>query len=41
MFSLRSKRLKGDMIKMFKIIHGINKIKLGKLFNVDEDRRFT
>ena len=32
MFSLRSRRLRGDMIEAFKTIHGIVKINLGKLF---------
>ena len=27
------------MIEVFKIIHGIDKINLGKFFGVDEDRR--
>ena len=39
MFSLRYKRLRGDMIEVFKMIHGIDKVNLGKLFNMDEDRR--
>ena len=32
MFSLRSRRLRGEMIEMFKIIHGTDKVNLGKLF---------
>ena len=39
MFSLRRRRLRGDMIEVFKIIHGIDKVNLGKLFCVDENRR--
>ena len=39
MFSLRRRRLKGDMIEVFKMIHGIDKVNLGKLFCIDEDRR--
>ena len=39
MFSLRYKRLRGDMTKMFKMIHGIDKVNLKKLFSIDEDRR--
>ena len=39
MFSLRRRRLKGDMIEVFKITHGINRVKLGKLFCLDEDER--
>ena len=37
MFSLRRRRLKGDMIKVFKIIRGIDKVNLGKLFCIDDD----
>ena len=32
MFFLRHRQLKGDMIEVFKMIHGINKVNLGKLF---------
>ena len=38
-FSLRCRRLRGDMIEVFKMIYGIDKVNLGKLFCVDEDRR--
>ena len=38
-FSLRHRRLRGDMIEAFKIIHDIDKVNLGKLFCVDEDER--
>ena len=37
MFSLRRRRLMGD--EVFKIIHGIDKVNLEKLFCIDEDRR--
>ena len=30
---------RGDMIKLFKMIHGIDKVNLGKLFSIYEDRR--
>ena len=36
MFSLRQRRLRGDMIEVFRMIQGINKVNLGNLF---EDRR--
>ena len=39
MFSLRRGRLRGDMIKLFKMIHDIDKVNLGKLFSIYEDRR--
>ena len=39
MFSLRHRRLRGDMIEIFKRIDGIDKVHLGKLFCVDEDER--
>ena len=39
MFSLRCRRLRGDMIEVFKMIHGIDKVNLGKLFCIDEDER--
>ena len=32
MFSLRRKRLMWDVIEVFKMIHGIDKVSLGKLF---------
>ena len=35
MFSLRCRRFRGDMIEVFKMIHGINKVNLGKLFCID------
>ena len=38
-FSLRQKKLKGDMNEWFKIIHGIDKVNLKKLFCIDEDER--
>ena len=31
MFSLRRRRLKGDMIEVLKMIHGTDKVNLGKL----------
>ena len=39
MFSLRRRRLRDDTIKVFKILHGIDKVNLGKLFCIDEDGR--
>ena len=39
MFSLRRRRLRGDMIEVFKMIHGIDRVNLGKLFCIDEDGR--
>ena len=39
MFSLRRRRFMGDMIEVFKMIHGIDKVNLGKLFGIDEDER--
>ena len=39
MFSLRRRRLKGDMIEVFKMIYGIDKVNLGKLFSINEDGR--
>ena len=39
MFCLRRRRLRGDMIELFKMIHGINKVNLGKIFCIDEDGR--
>ena len=38
-FSLRRRRLRGDMIGVFKMIQGIDKVNLGKLFCIYEDRR--
>ena len=38
-FSLRRKRLRGDMIEVFKMILGIDKGNLGSLFCIDEERR--
>ena len=32
MFSLRHRRLRGDMSEVFKMIHDIDKVNLGKLF---------
>ena len=32
MFSLRRRRLMGDVIEVFKMIQGIDKVNLGKLF---------
>ena len=32
MFSIRRRRLRGDMIEMFKMIHGIGKVNLGNFF---------
>ena len=39
MFSLRRKRLRGDMIEVLKMTHSIDKINLGNLFSIDEDGR--
>ena len=39
MFSLRRRRLRGDMIEVLKMIHGIDKVNLGKLFCINEDER--
>ena len=39
MFSLRRRRLSGDMIEIFKMIHVIDKVNLGKLFCIDEGGR--
>ena len=38
-FSMGRRRLRGDVIEVFKMIHGINKVNLGKLFCIDEDGR--
>ena len=37
MFSLRRRRLRGDMMESFKVIHGIGNENLGKHFCIDED----
>ena len=39
MLSLRHRRLMSDMTKVFKVIHGIDKVNMGKLFCIDEDER--
>ena len=39
MFSLRRRRLRGDMFKVFKMIQGMGKVNLGKVFCIDEDGR--
>ena len=39
MFSLRRRRLKSDMIEVFKMSHSIDKVNLWKLFCKDEDGR--
>ena len=39
MFYLRHRTFKGDMIEVFKMIQGIDKVNLEKLFCVDKDRR--
>ena len=39
MFPLRRRRLRGDMTEVFKMIHGNDKVNLGKLFCIDEDGR--
>ena len=39
MFSLRRRRLREDMVEVFNMIHGINKVNIGKLFCIDEDGR--
>ena len=36
MFSLRHRRLKGDMIEVFKMTQGIDKVNRGKLFFINE-----
>ena len=38
-FSLRHRRLRGDMIEVFKMIHNIDKVNLETIFFVNEDRR--
>ena len=37
MFSLRRRKHRNDMIEVIKMIHGIDKVNLGKPFCVDED----
>ena len=37
--SLRCRRLRDDMTEVFKMIHGIDKVNLGKLFYINEDRK--
>ena len=37
MLSLRRRRLKGDVIEVFKMIHGIDKVNLENLFCINED----
>ena len=39
MFYLRRRRLRGDRIEVLKMIHGIDKVNLGKLSCIDEDGR--
>ena len=39
MFALSCRRFRGDMIEVFKMIHGIDKVNLGKLFCIGEDER--
>ena len=39
MFSLKRRRVRGDMIEVFKMIQGIYNVNLGKLFCIDEDER--
>ena len=38
MLSLRRSRLRSDMIAVFKMIYGIDKINLEKRFYIDEDK---
>ena len=38
MFFLKHRRLRGDMIEVLKMIHGTDKVNLGKHFCIDEDR---
>ena len=38
-FSLRRRRLRGNMIEVFKMNQGIDKVNIGKLFYIVEDRR--
>ena len=37
--NVRRMRLRGDMIQVFKMIHGNDKVNLGKLCCIDEDER--
>ena len=39
MFSLRHRRLRGDMNEVFKMIHGIDKVNLDKPFCIGDDGR--
>ena len=39
MFSLKCRRFLGDMMEVFKMIHGIDKVYLVNLFCIDEDGR--
>ena len=39
MFSLKRRRLRGDRIEMFQMIHGIEEVNLRKLFCMDEDEK--
>ena len=39
MFSLRRRRLRVDVIEVFKMIRGTDKVNLGKLFCIDEEER--
>ena len=39
MFSLRCRRLRDDMTEVFKMMQGVDKVNIGKLSCVDEDRR--
>ena len=39
MFSLRHRRLRGDMIEVLKMICGIDKVNLEKFFCIDENLR--
>ena len=39
MFSLKCRRLRGDMIEVLKMFHGMDKVNLGKLFYIYEDER--
>ena len=38
-FSLRHRKLRGDMNEVFNMIHGIDKVNLRKLFGIDEGGR--
>ena len=39
MFPLRRRSLRGNMIEVFKMINGIDKVNTRKLFCTDEERR--